>query len=190
MPCQRVKNGAALWAKPSLIFVPVPDAFLPFVAAAIGMPPDDALGIGNDIVWVEFAVERGGATGTTPQDRRRRGEGFLRRCLCPARRAARREMSGANAALVSVDNRGMTPFRTAGALAVALTAPWLWAATAHAEAFAQLGQVPVVASPTCAGSVSAEAQVTPVLSTIVSRTVSALRSTTTPASTTVPVRSP
>jgi hypothetical protein len=56
----------------------------------------------------------------------------------------------------------MTAFPTAGALAIALTAPWLWAATAHAEAFAQLGQVPVVASPTCAGSVSAEAQVTPV----------------------------
>ena len=56
----------------------------------------------------------------------------------------------------------MTPFRVAGALAVALTAPWLWVPTAHAEGFAQLGQVPVVASPTCAGSVSAEAQVTPV----------------------------
>ena len=56
----------------------------------------------------------------------------------------------------------MTTFRVAGALAVALTAPWLWVATAHAEGFAQLGQVPVVASPTCAGNVSAEAQVTPV----------------------------
>jgi hypothetical protein len=56
----------------------------------------------------------------------------------------------------------MTPFRATGALAVALTAPWLWVATAHGEGFAQLGQVPVVASPTCAGSVSAEAQVTPV----------------------------
>jgi hypothetical protein len=56
----------------------------------------------------------------------------------------------------------MTPFRMAGALAIALTAPWLCAATAHAEAFAQLGQVPVVASPTCAGALSAEAQVTPV----------------------------
>jgi hypothetical protein len=56
----------------------------------------------------------------------------------------------------------MTRFPPAGALACALIAPWLWAATAHAEAFAQLGQVPVVASPTCAGSVSAEAQVTPV----------------------------
>ena len=55
----------------------------------------------------------------------------------------------------------MTP-STAGALAIALTAPWLCAAPAHAEAFAQLGQVPVSASPTCAGSVSAEAQVTPV----------------------------
>jgi hypothetical protein len=56
---------------------------------------------------------------------------------------------------------GMTPFTT-GALAIALTAPWLWAATAHADAFAQLDPVPVVASPTCAGSVSADAQVTPV----------------------------
>ena len=56
----------------------------------------------------------------------------------------------------------MTPFRVAAALAVALAAPWLWMASAHAEAFAQLGEVPVVASPTCAGSVSAEAQVTPV----------------------------
>jgi hypothetical protein len=56
----------------------------------------------------------------------------------------------------------MTPFRVAGALAVALTAPWLWLASAHAEGSAQLGRVPVVASPTCAGTVSAEAQVTPV----------------------------
>jgi hypothetical protein len=56
----------------------------------------------------------------------------------------------------------MTPFRVAGLLAVAVVASLLWAATANAEAFAQLGQVPVVASPTCAGSVSAEAQVTPV----------------------------
>jgi len=56
----------------------------------------------------------------------------------------------------------MPPFRAAGAIVVALAAPWLWVPTAHAEGFAQLGQVPVVASPTCAGSVSAEAQVTPV----------------------------
>jgi hypothetical protein len=56
----------------------------------------------------------------------------------------------------------MTLFPTAGAITIALTAPWLCAATAHAEAFAQLGQVPVVASPACAGSVSAEAQMTPV----------------------------
>jgi hypothetical protein len=56
----------------------------------------------------------------------------------------------------------MTSSRAAGTLAFALTAPWLWVATVHAEAFAQLGQVPVVASPTCAGNVSAEAQVTPV----------------------------
>lgn len=56
----------------------------------------------------------------------------------------------------------MSPFRVAGALAVALIAPWLWTAMAHAEGFAQLGRVPVVASPTSAGSVSAEAQATPV----------------------------
>jgi len=56
----------------------------------------------------------------------------------------------------------MTLFRAAGAFAVALTAPWMWTATAHADSFAQLGAVPVVASPTCAGSVSAEAQATPV----------------------------
>jgi Rieske Fe-S protein len=56
----------------------------------------------------------------------------------------------------------MTPFRAAGALAVALTAPWSGMAVAHADAFAQLGPVPVTVSPTCGGSVSAEAQVTPV----------------------------
>ncbi|MHC9292404.1 hypothetical protein ACRCUN_08025 [Mycobacterium sp. LTG2003] len=56
----------------------------------------------------------------------------------------------------------MTRFRVAGALAVALTAPWLSLATAHAAGSAQLDRVPVVASATCAGSVSAEAQVTPV----------------------------
>jgi hypothetical protein len=56
----------------------------------------------------------------------------------------------------------MTPFPRAGALAIALIAPWLSAATAHAEGFALLDEVSVVASPTCAGTVSAEAQVTPV----------------------------
>jgi hypothetical protein len=56
----------------------------------------------------------------------------------------------------------MIPFPAAGTLAVALAAPWLWMATAEADSFAQLGQVPVMASPTCAGSVSAEAQLTPV----------------------------
>lgn len=56
----------------------------------------------------------------------------------------------------------MTSLRAAGALAVALAAPWLWVATAHADAYAQLGEVPVVASATCGGTVSAEAQVTPV----------------------------
>ena len=56
----------------------------------------------------------------------------------------------------------MTPFGVAGAVAVAVAAPWLWVAPAHADAYAQLGAVPVVASPTCGGTVSAEAQVTPV----------------------------
>lgn len=68
----------------------------------------------------------------------------------------------ANAALMTGDNTGMTPLRAACALAVGLTAPWLWVATAQAEGSAQLDRVPVVASPTCAGSVSAEAQVAPV----------------------------
>ena len=78
--------------------------------------------------------------------------GFVSRCNYPR----------ANTAVVTVDNRGMTRFRAAGVLAVALAAPWLWVATAHAEASAVLDRVPVVASPTCGGSVSAEAQVTPV----------------------------
>ena len=56
----------------------------------------------------------------------------------------------------------MTSLRTAGALLAALSVPWLSVAPAHADAFAQLGEVPVVASPTCAGTVSAEAQATPV----------------------------
>jgi hypothetical protein len=56
----------------------------------------------------------------------------------------------------------MTRQRLAGALAVVSTAPWLSMPPAHAESFAQLGEVPVVASPTCGGGVRAEAQVTPV----------------------------
>jgi hypothetical protein len=56
----------------------------------------------------------------------------------------------------------MTSFRVVGALAGALTAPWLWVATAHAENFAQLAPVPVTASPTCGGTVRADAQETPV----------------------------
>ncbi|GFG53529.1 hypothetical protein CQY20_12960 [Mycolicibacterium agri] len=55
----------------------------------------------------------------------------------------------------------MTLFRGA-ALALALMAPWGWAPAAHAESAAQLEPVAVQASPTCGGSVSAEAQVTPV----------------------------
>ncbi|MCV7302981.1 hypothetical protein H7J93_25480 [Mycobacterium barrassiae] len=56
----------------------------------------------------------------------------------------------------------MTVFRIASAAAAALIAPLLWATPAHADAFAELPAVPVVASPTCGGTVSAEAQVTPV----------------------------
>lgn len=56
----------------------------------------------------------------------------------------------------------MNPFRAAGAFGVALTAPWVWVAPAHAQPTAQLDRVPVVASATCAGSVSADAQVVPV----------------------------
>lgn len=56
----------------------------------------------------------------------------------------------------------MASFRRAGALALALAAPWLSVAAAHADSFARLDPVPVAASPTCAGDVSAEAQVTPV----------------------------
>ena len=56
----------------------------------------------------------------------------------------------------------MTPFRVAGALVVAMAAAWSSATTAHADGFAQLGRVPVVVSPTCGGSVSAEAQVAPI----------------------------
>lgn len=56
----------------------------------------------------------------------------------------------------------MTPLRAAGALVAAVAAPWLSLATAHADAFGQLAAVPVVASPTCGGTVSADAQQTPV----------------------------
>lgn len=60
------------------------------------------------------------------------------------------------------DNTGMTALRGLCALAVAITVPWLFAATAHGDAYGYLDPVPVVASPTCAGTVSAEAQVVPV----------------------------
>lgn len=67
-----------------------------------------------------------------------------------------------NAITRTADNRSVTSLRVPCALVVALTAPWLSVASAHADAYAQLDAVPVVASPTCAGTVSAEAQVTPV----------------------------
>lgn len=56
----------------------------------------------------------------------------------------------------------MTMSRVAAAVTAASLASWLWAAPTHAEAYAHLDAVPVVASPMCAGTVSAEAQVTPV----------------------------
>ncbi len=68
----------------------------------------------------------------------------------------------ANAPVVVVDDTGMNVARSACALAVTLAAPWWWAAAAHADAFAQLGPVPVQPSPACGGKVGAEAQVTPV----------------------------
>lgn len=56
----------------------------------------------------------------------------------------------------------MTLLRTTAAVTVAVAAYWVSAAPAHAEALDQLDPVPVVASPTCAGTVSAEAQVAPI----------------------------
>lgn len=52
----------------------------------------------------------------------------------------------------------MTRFGVVGAL---LAAALLLASPAGAETYAHLAAVPVVASPTCGGTVSAEAQVTP-----------------------------
>lgn len=59
----------------------------------------------------------------------------------------------------TVDIKGVTPLRTLSALTVAMITPWLWVVPARAESFAQLAPVPAVASTTCAGSVSAEAEV-------------------------------
>lgn len=48
------------------------------------------------------------------------------------------------------------------AVAAAMAAPWVWTASADAEAFAHLDPIPVMASPECGGVVSAEVQSTPV----------------------------
>ncbi|WP_083406378.1 hypothetical protein [Mycolicibacterium rutilum] len=56
----------------------------------------------------------------------------------------------------------MTSLRATGPLAAALIAPCVLAAPASAQSAAQLEAVPVVASPTCGGTVRAEAQVDPV----------------------------
>lgn len=55
----------------------------------------------------------------------------------------------------------MSSSRAVGALVVALAWPWVAPATANADSYAQLDPVPVVASPGCDGTVSADAQVTP-----------------------------
>ncbi len=60
------------------------------------------------------------------------------------------------------DTPGVSQFRLVAALGAAVAAAWFGTASAQATAFAQLEAVPVVASPTCGGTVSAEAQVTPV----------------------------
>lgn len=56
----------------------------------------------------------------------------------------------------------MTSLPAIGVFATVLSASWFAPATARADPFAQLAPVPVVASPTCGGSVGAEAQVAPV----------------------------
>lgn len=56
----------------------------------------------------------------------------------------------------------MAPVRATAALALALIAPWSGMATVHAQPVAYLPPVPVAASPTCGGTVRAEAQVAPV----------------------------
>lgn len=56
----------------------------------------------------------------------------------------------------------MTPLRAAGLTLVVLAVPSLSVGTANADALGQLGAVPVVASPTCGGTVSADAQAAPV----------------------------
>jgi hypothetical protein len=84
-----------------------------------------------------------------------------------SRRAIRRSDANlarelpANTAPAPADNTDMKLTCAAGALALALMAPWS-VATAHAEASDVLDRVPVVASSTCAGNVRGEAQVTPV----------------------------
>lgn len=67
-----------------------------------------------------------------------------------------------NTVAARVDKRGVTVFRTAGALAVMVSVPWLSVPTAHADSgSAVLERVPVTASSSCAGDVMAEAQAAP-----------------------------
>jgi len=60
------------------------------------------------------------------------------------------------------DTKGMTSLRAVGLTLAALAVSSLSVGTASADAFGQLAAVPVVASPTCGGTVSADAQATPV----------------------------
>jgi hypothetical protein len=52
--------------------------------------------------------------------------------------------------------------RIAALAAATVLAPWAWVPAAQAQPFAELDAVPVVVSPTCGGTVRAEAQLTPV----------------------------
>ena len=56
----------------------------------------------------------------------------------------------------------MSALRAVGAFTGALAASWWFAAPAQAEPVDYLDKVPVQASPTCGGTVSGEAQVSPV----------------------------
>ena len=56
----------------------------------------------------------------------------------------------------------MTVLRALTALVVVSTAAWASMPTARSEPYARLPPVPVTASPTCGGTVSAEAQAAPV----------------------------
>ncbi len=55
----------------------------------------------------------------------------------------------------------MSSSRAVAALVLGLALPWLAPGNANADSYARLDPVPVVASPGCGGTLSADAQVTP-----------------------------